>query len=101
MPASGGSTDAAEVSRLTPTGKLRVACAPLDSPWHAWPVVACSGTSIGHKSLLCAARTLGGATAELLVSPEVIAAAKAEFQKKTKGKPYVCPIPVDRKPPIR
>ena len=100
QPAPGGSTDAAEVSRLTPTGKLLVASAPIGSPWHAWPVVACSGTSIGHKALRCAARTLGGAAVELLVSPDVIAAAKAEFQRKTKDRPYVCPIPRDRKPPI-
>jgi aminobenzoyl-glutamate utilization protein B len=101
LPAPGGSTDAAEVSRLTPTGKLRVASAPLGSPWHAWPVVACSGTTIGHKALRCAARTLGGAAVELLVSPLVISAARAEFERKTKDKPYVCPIPIDRKPPIK
>ncbi|MCK7478357.1 MAG: hypothetical protein M0C28_13860 [Candidatus Moduliflexus flocculans] len=28
---------------------LSVTTAPLDAPWHAWPTVACSGMSIGHK----------------------------------------------------
>ena len=69
VPAQGGSTDAAEVSRLTPTGKLRVACAPIDTPWHAWPVVACAGTTIGHKCVRTASRALGSGLVELLVSP--------------------------------
>ncbi len=101
QPAPGGSTDAAEVSRLTPTGKLRVACAPIDTPWHAWPVVACAGTTIGHKCVRTAARTLAAAALELFVTPEVVAAARAEFGKATEGKPYQCPIPADQKPPVR
>jgi aminobenzoyl-glutamate utilization protein B len=100
QPAPGGSTDAAEVSRITPTGKLRVASAPIDSPWHAWPVVACAGTSIGHKSVRTAARTLSGALLELFVSPELVAAARAEFGRQTEGKPYMCPIPADQQPPV-
>jgi aminobenzoyl-glutamate utilization protein B len=101
QPAPGGSTDAAEVSRLTPTGKLRVACAPIDTPWHAWPVVACAGTSIGHKCVRTAARTLAAAALELFVTPELVAAARAEFAKATEGKPYQCPIPVEQKVPVR
>jgi aminobenzoyl-glutamate utilization protein B len=100
QPAPGGSTDAAEVSRITPTGKLRVASAPLGTPWHAWPVVACAGTSIGHKALRTAARTLAGAALELLVSPEIVAAARKEFADQTRGKPYRCPIPADQQPPV-
>ncbi len=100
QPAGGGSTDAAEVSRIVPTAKLSVAAWPIGSPGHAWPVVACSGRSTGHKSMLFAARVLGGAAAELMISPDVIAAAKAEFERKTEGNPYVSPIPVDQKPPI-
>ena len=100
VPARGGSTDAAEVSRITPTGKLRVACAPMDTPWHAWPVVACAGTTIGDKCVRSAARALSGAALELMVSPELVTAARAEFAEVTKGKPYQCPIPADQEPPI-
>jgi aminobenzoyl-glutamate utilization protein B len=100
LPAPGGSTDVAEVSRIVPTAKLRVASAPIDTPWHAWPVVACGGMSIGHSAMLTAARTLSGAALELLVSPAAIAAATEEFERKTEGKPYVSPIPQDQKPPV-
>ncbi|MBI5851590.1 MAG: amidohydrolase [Planctomycetes bacterium] len=99
VPARGGSTDAAEVSRIVPTGKLRVACAPIDTPWHAWPVVACAGTSIGHKCARSAARALGGALVELFLSPERISKARAEFAAQTAGKPYRSPIPMDQKLP--
>lgn len=101
VPAQGGSTDAAEVSRITPTGKLRVACAPIDTPWHAWPVVACAGTSIGHKCVGTAARALGGALVELLQSPELVAKARAEFAAQTAGKPYRSPIPEVQELPLR
>ena len=101
LPATGGSTDVAEVSRIVPTAKLRVASAPQDAPWHAWPVVACGGMSIGHKAMISAARTLGGALIELAASPQVVAAAKRAFDRKTEGKPYRSPIPVDQKPPVK
>jgi aminobenzoyl-glutamate utilization protein B len=100
IPAQGGSTDAAEVSRIVPTAKFRVASSPVDAPWHAWPVVSCSGNMIGHKALITAARTLGGATVELLVSPDIIEAAREEYDRKMAGSVYQSPIPPDQKPPI-
>jgi aminobenzoyl-glutamate utilization protein B len=100
LPAQGGSTDVAEVSRIVPTAKFRVVSAPIDAPWHAWPVVACGGMSIGHKAMITAARTLGGAAVELLISPDVVQAAKAEFDRKMAGSTYRSPIPQDQKPPI-
>lgn len=98
--ANRGSTDVAEISRICPTAKLRVASSPIQAPWHAWPVVACGGMSIGHKAMLCAARTLSVAAVELLVSPDVVEAARAEFEAKTLGREYVSPIPAHRQPPI-
>ncbi len=98
--AKGGSTDVAEVSRIVPTAKLRVASAPVGAPWHAWPVVACGGMSIGHKAMLCAAKTLGSAAVELCVSPDAIVQARAEFERKTADHPYRCPIPEGQQPPI-
>ena len=101
LPAGGGSTDVAEVSRMVPTAKLRVASAPRDAPWHAWPVVACGGMSIGHKAMTCAARALGGAIMELAASPRAVTAARREFEQKTAGAPYSSPIPEGQAPPVR
>ncbi len=70
------------------------------SPGHAWPVVVCSGTGIGQKGMLTAARILGASIVELLVSPDVITAAREEFERKMDGSTYVSPIPPGQKPPI-
>ncbi len=100
VPAQGGSTDVAEVSRIAPTAKISVASAPVDAPWHAWPVVATGGMSIGHKAMLTAARTLAATIVELAVSPEIVAQARAEFDERTDGEPYQSPIPADQAPPL-
>ncbi len=99
-PAGGGSTDVAEVSRIVPTAKFRVASMPMEAPGHSWAVVTCGGTSIGHKAVITAARTLSGAALELMVSPEIIEAAWEEFRAKTDGAPYESPIPADQPPPL-
>jgi aminobenzoyl-glutamate utilization protein B len=100
QPAGGGSTDVAEVSRICPTARITVTSSPLGSPGHSWPITACGGMSIGHQTVLTAARVLGATAAELLVSPEVITAARAEFLEKTGGRPYESPIPKDQPPPL-
>ncbi|MFO7769727.1 MAG: amidohydrolase [bacterium] len=99
-PAGGGSTDVAEVSRIVPTAKFRVASMPREAPGHSWAVVSCGGMSIGHKAVITAARTLSAAALELAVSPEVIEAAWEEFREKTEGEPYESPIPADQPPPL-
>ncbi|MFO7894365.1 MAG: hypothetical protein R6U63_11575, partial [Longimicrobiales bacterium] len=100
VPAQGGSTDVAEVSRIAPTAKIRVASSPLDTPWHAWPVVAAGGMSIGDRAMLTAARTLAATAVELAVSPDVVEAANAEFRERMDGETYQSPIPADQKPPV-
>ncbi len=100
VPAQGGSTDVAEVSRIAPTAAISVASSPMDTPWHAWPVVAAGGMSIGDKAMLTAARTLAAAAVELAVSPELVEAAQAEFADDMDGEEYESPIPEDQKPPV-
>jgi aminobenzoyl-glutamate utilization protein B len=100
VPAQGGSTDVAEVSRIAPTAAISVASAPIDAPWHAWPVVATAGMSIGHKAMLTAARTLAATIVELAVSPGTIADARAEFGGRMEGRPYVSPLPEGQAPPV-
>lgn len=88
----GGSTDVADVSWVAPTLHLSVATAPVGAPWHAWPVVASGGMSIGHKGMLLAARTLAATMADLYEQPAALAAVQAEFKAKkgdTVYQPYV------------
>ena len=95
----GGSTDVGDVSWVVPTLQFVVTTAPKDVPWHAWPVVACSGMSIGHKGMLYAAKVLAATTVDLFEDPETLTAIQAEFREKTKGVVYRPFIP-DGPPPV-
>ena len=64
-----------------------------DTPAHTWQVVAIGKSSIAHKGMLFAARTLGIAGARLMADHALLAAAKEEFAARTAASPYVCPIP--------
>jgi aminobenzoyl-glutamate utilization protein B len=95
-----GSTDVADVSWITPTIEFRTATFILGIPGHSWQAVACSGTSIAHKSLIFAAKTLAGAAIDLICEQELIQEVKAEFNRRMMNKKYKPPIPKDVKPPI-
>jgi aminobenzoyl-glutamate utilization protein B len=88
----GGSTDVGDVSWIVPTLGLGATTAPVDAPWHAWPVVACGGMSIGHKGLLYAAKALATTMVDLFEDAKTLQAVQAEFREKTKGivyKPFI------------
>ncbi len=80
--AGGGSTDVADISWTVPTVGLGTAVWVPGTAAHSWQAVAASGNSYGMKGGVVAAKTLALTTAELFRSPDVIAAAKAEFQKE-------------------
>jgi aminobenzoyl-glutamate utilization protein B len=89
---SGGSTDVADVSWIVPTLHLSVTTAPEGAPWHAWPVVACGGMSIGHKGLTQAAKALATTMVDLFEDAKTREAIQAEFKSQMKGhvyKPYI------------
>ena len=98
--ASGGSTDVGDVSWVVPTLHLSVTTAPIGAPWHAWPVVASGGMSIGHKGMVYAAKAMAATMVDLFDDAKVREAIRAEFEEKTQGhvfKPYISsgspPIP--------
>ena len=95
----GGSTDVADVSWNVPTLHFSVTTAPYKAPWHAWPVVACGGMSIGHKGLVMAAKTLAATAVDLFEDSDKRALIQAEFREKTKGHVYKGYIP-DGPPPL-
>jgi aminobenzoyl-glutamate utilization protein B len=56
--------------------------------------------SLGHKSLIFAAKTMAGATIDLLTKPELLIRAKEEHSNKIQGRTYRCAIPDDIGPPL-
>jgi aminobenzoyl-glutamate utilization protein B len=95
----GGSTDVADISWIVPTLNLTVATAPLAAPWHAWPVVATGGMSIGHKGLLQASKVLAATMVDLYEQPHALAAVQAEFKAKIGETVYKAYVP-DGPPPV-
>jgi aminobenzoyl-glutamate utilization protein B len=95
----GGSSDVADVSWNIPVLHLSVATAPLDTPWHAWPVVACGGSSIGHTGMVYAAKALAATLVDLYENPKALAAVREEFTAKTKDTTYQGYIP-EGPPPL-
>jgi aminobenzoyl-glutamate utilization protein B len=93
-----GSTEVADVSQITPTAQMTTCCWPFGTPGHSWQIVASSGSSIGFKGMLLAAKTLALAGLDLFTRPAVLEAARAEFQREKRGQPYVSPLPPDAFP---
>jgi aminobenzoyl-glutamate utilization protein B len=97
-PPEGGSTDVADVSWNVPTLHLSVTTAPANTAWHAWPVVACAGTTVGHEGMVYAAKTLAATAVDLFEKPEQRAAIRKEFEESTKGTAYNGYIPAGPPP---
>ncbi|PYT03146.1 MAG: amidohydrolase, partial [Acidobacteria bacterium] len=95
----GGSTDVGDVSWLVPTLHLSVTTAAENAPWHAWPVVACGGMSIGHKGLAYAAKALAATMVDLFEDDKTREAVQAEFREKSRGEVYKPYVP-DGPPPL-
>jgi aminobenzoyl-glutamate utilization protein B len=88
-----GSTEVGDVSHITPTAQLTTCCWPLGTPGHSWQIVASSGSSVGFKGMLLAAKALALTGLELLTRPEALAEARAEFDRRKNGERYATPLP--------
>ena len=93
-----GSTEVGDVSQITPTANLTTCCAPLGTPGHSWQKVAASGSGIGTRGMMLAARALALTALDLMTKPEILTAAREEFEKATEGKTYITPLPEDTRP---
>jgi len=100
QPAEGGSTDVSDVSHITPTVGLVVSTAGKHLPWHSWATTASHGLPGASKAAEIAARVIALTGIDLLTQPELVRQARADFAKRTGGKPYKSPIPAGQKPVI-
>jgi aminobenzoyl-glutamate utilization protein B len=94
----GGSSDVGDMSWVVPTLHVSVTTAP-EVPWHAWPVVAASGTSIGHTGMRYASKALAATIIDFYKDAALRRAVRAEFEQKTKGFTYKAYVP-DGPPPL-
>ncbi len=97
---AGGSTDVADVSWIVPTAQFTTATYVPGTPGHSWQSTACSGTSIGRKGMVNAAKTLALSAVDLFNDPKLIETAKADFNKRRAGHEYKSRIPMSQKAPL-
>ncbi|GAB4139341.1 MAG: M20 family metallopeptidase [Planctomycetaceae bacterium] len=98
---SKGSTDVGDISWYVPTGGIRTSCLVANSPGHSWQNVSCIASPIGEKGILYASKVLAVSAIDLLGSPELIAAAKADWKQRMKNRKYTSLVPKGQKPPVK
>ncbi|MFN5686236.1 M20 family metallopeptidase [Bradyrhizobium sp.] len=95
-----GSTDVGDVSWVVPTVQVHAPTVAIGTPFHTWQVVAQGKSPAAHKAMVQAAKAMAGLGIKALNEPALIAAAKADLNKRTLRTPYVSPLPADVEPPL-
>ena len=95
-----GSTDVGDVSWVVPTVQVHAPTIAIGTPLHTWQVVAQGKSPAAHKAMVQAAKAMAGLGVRALTEPDLIAAAKADLEKRTARTPYVSPLPDGVAPPL-
>lgn len=95
-----GSSDVGDVSWKCPTVEFGTTVNVLGAPGHSWQFVTMSASTVAHKSLAFAAKTIAGTALDLITQPDLLKKAKAEHKDRLKGRTYKTPIPEDCVPPL-
>lgn len=94
------STDVGDISWFVPIGGLGVASYGYGLPTHSWPVVAATGTTIGTKALVTAAKTITATAIDLYTDPEFMERVKADWRKSRGDAPFKTLIPDGQAAPV-
>ena len=95
-----GSTDVGTVSWVVPTVQCRTACYAVGTPGHSWQLVAQGRAPAAHKGLTLAAKAMAGVAVDVLTKPQLLAAAKADFEAFRAENDFVNPITAEVEPPL-
>lgn len=79
------SSDSGDVSQIMPMSAFTASCWPVGCAPHTWQTTAASGSTIGEKGALYAAKVIAGTAYDLLTRPELCEKIKKEFQEKNPG----------------
>jgi aminobenzoyl-glutamate utilization protein B len=93
------STDVGDISWFVPVGQLQAATHTFGAPGHSWQIVACTGTSIGEKGMMVAAKALAATAIDLFTTPALIEKARADFKAIRTPLNYITLIPEGQKAP--
>lgn len=98
--AMGASTDVGDVSWNAPTMGCGMPTMPLGIAVHTWAATACHGMSIGLKGALQVARVLAWTGLDIMTDAELRQAARADFERRVSGHPYISPLSPEIKRPF-
>ncbi len=96
----GGSTDVGDISWVRPTAGLRTATWVPGTVAHSWQAVAAGGTSIGHKGMMVAAKTMTLTAIDLYKQPGKLVEAEKELQERRGADFKYEALLGDREPPL-
>ena len=83
--AGGGADDTGDVSQVVPLCRVETCTSPMTA--HKWPFACISGTTIGTKAMLNAAKTIYLTFVELYQNPEELKKIRQEWES-VQGKDY-------------
>ncbi len=95
-----GSTDVGDVSWVCPTAQFTAATWAPGTPGHAWQVTAQGKSSIAHKATIFAAKVMACTAYDFLIDPELVTAARKDWEETLGGETYPNPLPASAKPEI-
>jgi len=98
-PTLGGGTDVGDVSWNVPTMGITMPSIPVGLGLHTWAATASHGMSIGKKAAVNMAKVMAATGYDIMTNQKLREAAKADFDRRTEGKPYLSPIPDEIKQP--
>jgi aminobenzoyl-glutamate utilization protein B len=99
-PQSASSNDNGDVTWVVPSVALNFPGSVPGIGYHNWQAAVTPTSTIAHKGMVAGAKVLAGTIIDLLSRPELVAAARAEFDKQTSEMKYFAVLPADAKPPL-
>ncbi len=99
-PQSASSNDNGDVTWVVPSAALNFPGSVPGIGYHNWQAAVTPTSTIAHKGMIAGAKVLAGTIIDLLSRPELVAAARAEFDKQTSEMKYFAVLPADAKPPL-
>ncbi|WP_435526238.1 amidohydrolase [Microbacterium elymi] len=88
-----GSTDVSDVSWIAPTVQITGGTHVVGTPAHSWQFVTQAKSPAAHKGMIHSATAMAATALDLITHPDLLQAARAEFEGVIAQTPYDCPIP--------
>jgi aminobenzoyl-glutamate utilization protein B len=99
-PQSASSNDNGDVTWVVPSAMMRFPASVPGIGYHNWQAAVTPTSTIAHKGMIAGSKVLAGTILDLLTRPELLGAARAEFEKATDEMKYFAVLPADAKPPL-